>query len=153
MLKKNLAMIAAGAGLMAMMAMPAFAADTAVSGTMKADASVRSQASIACVGTAVGVREQAIDAAMTAHTASVNAAYSARATALASAYSLTTTASVRAAVKTAWSDFRTSMKSAKTAWQSARTSAWATFRTSAKACKAPASVSDAGNASSEASGQ
>jgi len=110
-------------------------------------------AQIACVGVAVATREAAIDAAVTTHTQAVGAAYSTRAIELAGAYSNTTAKTLQAGVKVAWADFSKSVKSAATAWRTNRNTAWSTFRTAVKACKAPSTVSDSTNSSSEVSGQ
>ncbi len=107
---------------------------------------------ITCVGTAVAARESTLDTAIATETKAISDAYTARASALATAYSLTTATDVKAGVKTAWSDFKTSVKTARTSWQKSRQDAWKAFKTARTACKAPASISDSGNAGSEVSG-
>ena len=115
----------------------AFAATTPVDNTAK----------IACVGTAVATREASLDAGFATYTKAVSDAYSARATALAGAYTGSSTVAVKAAVKTAWTTFRASVKTAQTSWKSTKASA--TFGTAAKACKAPTTVNDNANKTSE----
>jgi hypothetical protein len=151
MIKNNVKKMVASVGIMAFMALPAFAATT--TGISVTAGSKASTMTVACVGGAVNAREQSIDSALTTYTTAITAAYNARATALASAYGMSTSAGVRASLKTAWSAFSVSMKSTRNSWSSARTTAWAKFRTDAKACKAPATISDSTNASMEASGQ
>lgn len=130
------------------LAVPAFAQTTA-----SAPKTPSSAAAIACIGAAVGVRESALGSGISTHNGAVSAAYSARATALQQAYTGSTASEVRTAVKAAWKTFAASLKSAGKAWRSTRASAWSTFKTAAKACKAPATVSDAANVSSEATGE
>jgi hypothetical protein len=144
MKKTILASVLSGCILMGIAA-PAFA-ETASS--TPPNASVK----IACVGSAVNAREQALDAALSNHAAAITAAYSARADALKDAYSKTDVKSVRSSVRAAWSAFNASVKSARKAWNASKSAAWTSFRTAAAKCKAPADVSDSANASSEVSG-
>ena len=109
-------------------------------------------AKIACVGTAVNAREQSIDAAITAFTGATNAAYAARATALQQAYTNTTLKTANQAVKVAWSAFNASVRSARKAWQTARSTAWSVYGKAATACKAPVGTGDGSNSTSEVSG-
>lgn len=112
-------------------------------------------AQVACVLTAVSVRESALNSGMSALTGAMMSAYSTRTAALQQAYSSTTVGSgtIKNAVQTAWSAFRASMKQARNTWQTTRNSSWSTFRTSVKACKASAAITDTNKSSSEASGQ
>lgn len=131
-------------------AAPVFA-ETA-SSTPKMSKSAVSAATIACVGAAVNTREIALDAGVSTHASAVSSAYSTRATALQQAYTGTSTAQIRTAVKAAWKTFNASLKSAAKAWRATRSSAWSAFRGSVKACKAPGSIGDSENASSETNG-
>ena len=145
-MKKNIFAISASVGMITALALPAFAATAMPSPSPKPG----SAAAIACVGAAVNMREQTLDSAMMTFTQGANGAYSARAAALQQAYMQTGgNSAIRTAVKAAWTTFTTSMRTARKAWQSARTSAWEKFRTDAKACKAPATISDSANATSE----
>jgi type IV secretory pathway TrbL component len=150
----NFTKTVAAIGIMASMALPALALENSgVPATTAAPTVVVvSPTTIACVGTAVNAREQAIGAAATKYTTAANASYSARATALAQAYTLTTKDAVRSAVKAAWSSFNSSMKSARGEWKTSRKTAWDAFRTAQKACKAPSSLSDTSSSKSEESG-
>lgn len=149
MSKKEILMSATSLALLAAFALPALA-DTA---TTSPNPSTPPLSKIACVGAAVATREQALDAAYSAFTQATNAAYTARQAALQAAYALTDVKSVRAAVKAAWGAFQASMQTARNGWKTARGNAWSAFRTAAHACKAPGSISDSGQASSEAGGQ
>src|SRR4051812_4671291 len=93
--------------LFAATAVPALAQTTTATSTANATAK------IACVGTAVNAREQALGKAMTSYTAALNAAYMARASALQQAYTQTTLKGVMTAVKAAWTTFNTSSKAAR----------------------------------------
>lgn len=111
---------------------------------------VSNSAAIACVGTAVNAREQALGSAMSAYTQSINAAYAARAAALSQAYMPNNDAvTIRTAVRTAWANFITARNSARKTWTAARNQAWNQFKTVAKACKAPNSISDGNYSASE----
>lgn len=139
MIKKIFTIILAVAGLA--LALPALAATTP------------SVTQVACVGSAVSVRESALDGGIAAFTQAENSAYTARASALQVAYSLTPGGNaIKNAIKAAWTTFTSSIKTARKTWQITRNSAWSTFRASVKACKAPAVATDTANSSSEASG-
>ena len=150
--KKIIASTIVSLALIGLSVAPAFAleASSTTSGAGMHTANVA--AKIACVGTAVNVREASLGTAMTAYTSAMNAAYNARATALTAAYTQTTMAGLRTARAAAWSTFNTSARTARKAWQSARDSAWKTYRTAAAACKAPGGTSDGANSDLEASG-
>ena len=142
MIKKISAIVLAVGSLA--LAFPALAATTS---------STANATKVACVGSAVGVRESALVSAIGMFTQAENAAYSARATALQSAYGQTAgNGAIKTAIKGAWSAFTTSMKSARSSWQSSRKSAWSAFSTAVKACKASGIPNDSANSSSEASG-
>ncbi len=109
---------------------------------------------ISCVSVAVTARENALFVALGTHVQSVQNAYGVRGTSLAQAYThVPDVGLVRSDIKAAWSTFRASIKSATKTWQGARNTAWSQFKTAARACKAPASVTDTSNSSSEVSGQ
>jgi hypothetical protein len=108
---------------------------------------------IACVKTAIAVRENALAGAITTYNTAISAAYATRANELAGAYSNTTVKKVQAGVKVSWADFKKSIKSANKAWVTNRNTAWSTFKTATKACKSPAGVSDSANSVSEMKGQ
>lgn len=110
-------------------------------------------AKIACVASAVGVREAAISAAYAKHSEAVSAAYTTRANELWGAYSNTTAAKVQVGVKVSWAGFNKTVKSAANTWKTSRNAAWSAFRSAVKACKAPGGVSDSSNSGSEPSGQ
>ena len=133
-----------------LIAMPVLAEDVS-SATVVSTTSVVDK--IACVRTAVAVRESALAVAVADHSQAISAAYATRANELSGAYSNTTVKTVKAGVKVAWADFRKSIKSAATKWKTSRNSAWSTFRSAAKECKSPSGVSDSGNSGSELSGQ
>ena len=164
MFKKNIIVITS-VGIMLIMALPAFAQQTGgatgatlttstVPATTGSMPSTGSASKIACVGAAVNTREQALITGVTTYGQSVNVAYSARAAALAQAYTQTGgNGVIKTATKAAWSTFTASTKSARAGWTTARKAAWSQFVSDAKACKAPASVSDSGNSSSEVSGK
>lgn len=109
-------------------------------------------AKIACVRSAVSVREAAMVSAVATHAEAIKAAHATRVNELDGAYSNTTTKAVQAGVKVAWADFNKSVKAATKAWKTNKNAAWATFRTAVKDCKAPSGVSDSGNSGSEVSG-
>jgi hypothetical protein len=153
MIKKIVAFSAIFISAMALLAVPAFAENTSMT-NHGAVSSTTSAATVACVAAAVNTREQALDSGFNTYTQSTNSAYSARASALQAAYALTTgNGAIRTAVRAAWSAFSASMKSARGTWQKTRNADWTTFRASVKTCKAPSSITDAGGASLEASGQ
>ncbi len=117
-------------------------------------ATAPSATQIACVGSAVNVRETALSAGISAYSQPISAAYSARAVALKAAYSQPAgNGVIKGAVQTAWQNFRTATKAAGSTWRSARNSAWSQFKTSAKACKAPGVSNDGANAGLENAGQ
>ncbi len=107
---------------------------------------------IACVGAAVANRESALSLAIGSYAQAISSAYGTRSAALQTAYSAASVSQVRDGVKSAWTTFKSALKNATKNWRTARTSAWSTFKTAAKACKAPSSVNDSGNASSESGG-
>lgn len=92
---------------------------------------------IACVKTALDVREDALMAGWSVFNTSIVAAYTARKSALDAAWVMTDAAARNAAVKAAWTAFKTAKQSAQKQWQSARKAAWKTFKSAAKACKVP----------------
>ncbi len=109
--------------------------------------------STACVGSAVSIREAAIDSAMTGFNQSVTTAYSARAVALQTAYGKNLgNGTLRTDIKVTWVAFTLAMQNARTAWRTARNSAWSGFRTAVKACKITTVPTDSGHSGSEVSG-
>ena len=117
-------------------------------------ASSTAAANLPCVAAAVAAREATLGTGATQLANDTSAAYSARASALAAAYSQSNADAVKAAVKTVWDQFKGAMQAARKAWQSSRSSAWSGFKAAVKACgNGSTSVSDAGNAGSEVSGQ
>lgn len=138
------------------LALPAFAETTSTGTNMPKPnmdiAPVMNTTAVACVGSAVATRESALGAGFGAYSSVVSGAYGARATALAQAYTATSTTAVRAGIKAAWTAFNTSVRTARKTWTTTREGAWTAFRTAAKACKAPSSVNDSANASSEVAG-
>lgn len=143
-MRKNFAIAAVSAGMLAAGALPVLAQ----SGAASLDASQQ----ITCVGQTIGSREQSIDTAFSAYTQAMNAAYSTRAAALAAAYRHSDTKVVATAVKDAWKTFNASTKTARTQWRASRDTAWKSFRTKAKTCRAPGSILDTTSAGSEAAG-
>lgn len=131
--------------------MPALAED--VSSLNVVPTKISTADKIACVRTAVAIRESAIQAAFSAHAQAVQNAYATRANELSGAYSNSNVKAVQAGVKVSWADFKKSSKSAAAKWKTSRNSAWSTFRVAAKACKSPVGVSDSANSSFEVSGQ
>ena len=104
---------------------------------------------IACVGTAVAARENALTSAASTETQSVAAAYAARASALNAAYQNTDPTQVKTAVKKAWSAFTSATKGARQTWQRSRENSWKTFRDAAKQCKGAEDIADSSNSSAE----
>lgn len=104
---------------------------------------------IACVKTAVLVREASIIVAYNTYTNAVNAAYATRTNELTGAYSNKTVKEVQAGVKVSWADFNKTTKAANKTWTTNRNTAWSTFKTATKACKSPSGVSDFGNSGLE----
>ncbi|MGH7175688.1 MAG: hypothetical protein ACREGR_05015, partial [Minisyncoccia bacterium] len=128
------------------------AAAPALAQTTTPSTNIEATTKIACVGSAVNIREQAIDSAITTYTGALTAAYSARATALQQAYTNTTLAATRVAVRAAWSTFSASAKSGRKSWQTARNTAWNTYRTAAVACRAPVGTGDGAFSLNDVSG-
>ena len=112
-------------------AVPAFAM-TGTSTMMHAGKSV----DIACVQTAVDMREGAIGTAYGTYTTAMSTALSTRKSALHDAWGMSDATARKAARKAAWTAFSTASHDATKALKSARSSAWSTFETAAKACGA-----------------
>lgn len=155
-----------GAGLLGAvtvigLAMPAFALDSGSKGALVGKSSGNKTHSgkaavtatfdvtkMGCVGTAVGKREDAVDAAFSAFSASESAALATKKDGLGAAYSSSTTAaSLKTAVKAAWKAFRDSKTTARKTFSDTRTQAWTTFKMDVKACGASAleNSADAGS--------
>lgn len=116
-------------------------------------ASTPSAAQVACVASAVNVREASIDSSISTYTQAINTAYTTRAAALQQAYSQNPGQGViKKAVKAAWSTFASTMKSARNNWKTSKKSAWSTFKSAVKTCKATGVTTDTNNASLEAVG-
>ncbi|MDP2788727.1 MAG: hypothetical protein Q8O46_01570 [bacterium] len=100
------------------------------------DARVRTNSSvnITCVGTAVGVREDAIMSAWSKFDDAVTAVLTARKTALVAAWSLTDTSTRKNAVKAAWATAKKDRKAVANTHKSERRAAWTSFKTAARAC-------------------
>lgn len=143
-MKKTLSILAFATALT--FALPALA-QTATS------TSPNTSSTISCVASAVNARESALDSGISAQTQAIASAYTTRATALAQAYSLVNPSKIKTAVKVAWSAFNKGVKSTNATWRTTRNNAWAQFKTVVKVCKAPASVIDSANSSSEVIGQ
>jgi hypothetical protein len=125
---------------------PTFAADTGASASMvKTKAPILSADMVTCVQNAVDTRDTAIMGAIDAYATSVKAALSTRKDALKAAWAIPTAKDMKAALKTAWANYGVAAKAARTALNTTRKSAWSTFATARKACKAPASIDNAGS--------
>jgi len=109
--------------------------------------------SIACVGTAVDARENALGVGITAYNKATATAYSTRAAMLHQAYLGSDLAQLRVAVKNSWTNFKLAKKETSKNWKLAKTAAWNKFKTDVKACKAPLGTSDSNNSNSETLGQ
>lgn len=93
---------------------------------------------VACVASAVSVRESAMQSAFTSFSGSMTAAFSKRAADLSSAWALTDKTARTNAIKAVGSAFKESSAASKKTYNAARVAAWNQFSTSRKACKAPA---------------
>ncbi len=96
-----------------------------------------------CVGTAVGVREDAVMTAWGKFDDAVTAVLTARKTALVSAWSLTDASARRSAVKTAWATAKKDRKTAASTYKTERKAAWSAFKTAVKACGGGSDASEA----------
>ncbi len=92
---------------------------------------------MACVASAVAVRESAIQSAFSAFSTSMSSAFTKRASDLATAWTLTDRTARNTAIKSAHSVFKESSSTAKRTYNTARQTAWQQFSTARKACKAP----------------
>ena len=116
--------------------------------------STLSTANISCISAAVATRETSLVTAITTLNSDMSSAYSARASALASAYTQSGNDVIKAAVKSAWQQFEGAAKASRKSWQLSRTTTWTSFKAALKACGGnSSSLSDAGSAGSEISGQ
>ena len=101
--------------------------------------------SIACVGQAVRIREQALKTGLNVYLDAIKAAQEKRSNDLSTATLLQRSGSiVKTANKKAWSEYKTATKAATTTWKATQKSTWATYKTEAKKCKAPSGVMDSG---------
>ena len=124
-------------------------ASSTVKTNKAAERATEDAAKIACVGTAVNIREASLGTGITTHTQAVVAAYGVRAVALKAAYTATTSKQLNTDVKAAWKTFDTSMKTAQSTWKASKNKAWETYKTAAVACKAPSGTGDSVHASNE----
>lgn len=108
-----------------------------------------SQTTITCIKDAVAARETSLGAGWTTFSTDVSKAYTARAAALATAYSNDTHQEIKTAVKTAWTTFKNSVKSARAEWKQERKEAWAEFKADKKECRAPKTIDDSSNESTD----
>jgi hypothetical protein len=139
---KNKFIIGAGVVmLIASAALPAFAegtnstpTSTATSTSIKQDEGMKHAMNVACVATAVDVREVAVATGYSSFSAAINAALTARGVALHSAWAITTANDRNTAIKAAWQAFRGSTKTARQNLKQATRAAWNTFATARKAC-------------------
>jgi hypothetical protein len=90
---------------------------------------------VACVKTAVGVREGAVGSAFTTFSSSVSSALSARASALATAWGYASTTERGPAIRTAWKTYSESIRMARQTLRETKKTVWGTFKDSVKACK------------------
>lgn len=98
---------------------------------------------IACVGTAVATREDALIAALDEFTADAKAALQARKTALAAAYAKTDRTEVRNDVRAAWKTYRSTMKTIRAELKADKRAAYSAFKIAARACGGSIEPSDA----------
>jgi NACalpha-BTF3-like transcription factor len=97
----------------------------------------------ACVGTAVGVREDAVISAFNKFNTAVVSAMTSLKTSLTSAWSKTEKKERNEARKDAWVTFKKSKKSAGDTYKSEKKVAWETFRNTDKnTCKSPDAASE-----------
>lgn len=89
---------------------------------------------VACVASAVGVREDAIMSAWDKFDDAVTAVLTARKSALVSAWALTDVKERRKAIKDAWATAKKSRREAAKTYASERKSAWVAFKNTVKAC-------------------
>lgn len=104
--------------------------------------SVNNTLDLACVQTAVAIRETSMVSAFNTFSASMSTALSTRAASLNTAWGLTDAKARREARSAAWKAFSASSKTAKTTFKTSKKSAWNTFKTATKACKVPLAESE-----------
>ncbi len=119
----------------------------------KAPGRVPSPANVACVASAVAVREGTLVAAVGVQGSAVQTAYSARARALATAYTKTSTTEIRKGVNDAWNQFAKSTKESSRTWKTAKNNAWSQYKASVKNCKDASGVSEGDNSAKEVKGE
>ena len=91
---------------------------------------------IACVQTAVGVSETAIQVAFSKFSTAISSALQTRASALSAAWTMTDKKQRNAAIKTAWANFKTAKKDTTKTFRTEQSVAWKQFAKNRKACKA-----------------
>lgn len=114
---------------------------------------VPSPANVACVASAVAVREKALSVALSAQSLATQTAYTARASALATAYTKVSTTEIKTAVRDAWIKFGTDIKASSKTWKTSKNSAWSQYKVAVKACRDTSKVSDGDNSMREVSGE
>lgn len=102
---------------------------------LAAPALAKTAPNIACMQSAIAVRESAVQKAFTAYTQAVSGALTKRATDLAAAWVLTDTSARRQAIKGAWVSFRNTKQTAKQMYVKDRKALMTTFKSAAKLCK------------------
>lgn len=110
--------------------------------TKKLKIKEKKEIDLACVGTAVEKRENAIITAFDTENSAIKVALIARKDALKAAWAITDQKARQTTIKKAWSDFAVVAKKAKTQLRKDREAAWKTFREDIKACKATNAVSE-----------
>lgn len=90
---------------------------------------------MACIQTAVDVRETAIGTAFDTMQSAIKSGLATRKSSLHDAWGMTDRTARRTAIKTAWAKWTSDQKAAQLALKTGRKAAWTTFQTAAKACK------------------
>lgn len=114
-------------------------------GQEKGDKGALSTATLACVQTAVDVRDNAIIAAWDVQYPAIKTALQTRQAALKSAWAQTETKVRREAIKSIWDVYKNTVKSARTTMKTAHKAAWTKFEADRKACSPKATKDDNGS--------
>lgn len=91
-------------------------------------------AQLACVRTAIIVRENALSSQFSTLASVVTSAHAVRSSALANAWTLTDATARRQTIDSAWATWKSSVRVARETRKTAHKSTWDTFRTSVRAC-------------------
>lgn len=105
---------------------------------IKAEVSSSAAIDLACMATAIDVREAAVATALDTYHANIKTALQTRRAALKAAYSITDAKARKDAIKAAWETFSGTWRKNAKDLKTARRAAWNTFNTERKECNGQA---------------